>query len=100
MLGGNTASANEQNDSLIAEQTESNGHQYGTLNTDSSTSTTNSQHEEQIPFSAENETFTSESETSTKRHGSVQNQIRQNQIPIIRSRRERPVKPKQIWSPG
>ena len=100
MLGGNTASANEQNDSLVADQSESTDHQYDTLNTDSSTSTTNSQHEEQIPFTEENETFISESETSTKRHGRVQNQIRQNQVPIIRSRRERPVKPKQIWSPG
>ena len=42
---------------------------------------------------------TSESETSTKRHGSVQHQIRPNQAPIIRSRRESPVKLEQIWSP-
>ena len=100
MFGANTATANEQNNSLVADQTESNDHHYGTLNTDSSTSTTNSQHEEQIPFSEENETLTSESETSTKSHGSVQNHIRQNQVPIIRSRRECPVKPKHIWSPS
>ena len=100
VLGDNTAAANEQNDSLVADQTESNDHQYGTLNTDSSTSTTNSQHEEQIPFSEENETLTSESETSTNHYGSLQNHIKQNQVPIIRSRRERPFKPKQIWSPS
>lgn len=76
VLGENTATANEQNDSEVADQSESTDHQYGTLNTDSSTSTTNSQHEEQIPFAEENETLTSESETSTKNHGSVQNQCR------------------------
>lgn len=100
VLNRNTSLANEQNDSLIADQTESNDHQYITLNTDSSTGTTNSQHEEQIPFAEENETLTSESEENTNTHGSVQNHIRQNQVPIIRSRRERPVKPKQIWSPS
>ena len=55
VLGENTATANEQNDSLVADQSESTDNQYGTLNTNSSTNTTNSQHEEPIPF----ETLTS-----------------------------------------
>ena len=65
VLGEHTATANEQNDSVVANQSESTDHQYGTLNTDSSTSTTTSQHEEQNPFAEENETLTSKSETST-----------------------------------
>ena len=47
--------------------------------------------------SANEEPFANESNTGIDR---VQTTVRNNNVPIIRSRRAPPVKPRQMWSPS